>query len=159
MFKKFGHIDDDVDPDEMLSSFVLSFLRHDVDERFKVVLMSFGSRGNCDVPYLSFVDLHTTASKKLKYPFYGFSVCLYKNEGTVRDNGFSVIGLCGNEVFFDGNDDAESGVTRFNVGDIPAELGVELSDIVSNSVFILEMDQCNCGCHDYIANHVKQEMH
>ena len=159
MYYKYGYDDDDVEPDEVLSSFVLSFLRHDLDDRFKVVLMSLGSKANNDVPYLSFVDLHTTASKKLEYPFYGFSVCLYKSHTAEADDGVSVIGLCDDEVFFDSNDGSESGVVRFNVGDIPAELGVKLPELLCSSVFILEMDRCDCGCHDFIASHVNKEKH
>ena len=127
MYEKYGYVVDK-DPDDVLSSFVLSFIRRDVAGRFETIMLSLGTSALRDVPAFPVVDLHTTAVGNLKYPFYGFSLCVYKHSGTIRDGGYSVLGFCGDQVLFDKNDESEEAI-RFSVRDLPKEVGVDIEDI------------------------------
>ena len=153
VYKEFAVKDEEVDPDDILSATMLSFLRNDVKGRFDSVLFSIGTKAKHDVKSMSLVNLHVDAMEKIKHPFYTFSVCMYQDPNLKRDDGFTALALCADQVFFDNND--EERLTCFNVRDIRAKMGVDPNDILVTSVFILQMKECDCGCHEIIQNRVK----
>ena len=155
MYKKFGLDENDPDPDDVLSSFVLTYLRNDTKNRFDLHVFTVGTKARLDDANQSVADIHKDALGTADHDFYVFSICMFKKNKTGRDDGFTVIGLCADQVFFDDNSDDEQ-VRVFNVRDTKKKLGVDPEEIMATSVFTMEMNECNCGCHPIIQKRVNQ---
>ena len=154
MYKYFGSREEKTNPDYVLTSIMLTFLDKDIKGRFKCILSSSGSKAKCLTTKVSIMDLHACALKQIEYPFYTITVCMYQDKNIQRDDGFTAMIICGDQVFLDNND--EERLNCFNVSDIPTEMGVDPREITVKHFFVLEMIKCTCGCHDIIEERVNK---
>lgn len=143
-----------VQPDSVARTFVQSMKDFDLTGRFRMAIDMYGTQFHTSTFSFDVALLHKRWEEDLDHPFYYLTLFMYQDPYSEVDNGFTAVGFCGDQVFFDQNTSIKT--LCFNIANGYKNLNFDPLKAKATSIFVLKMEQCHCGCHEVILQRVNK---